>query len=249
MRILLTLITTVLFQVTMAQDIQGKITYRATSNLEEYLKSTNADSTLTDIQRKAKIEDAEASEPMNFQLLFKGGEALYGSEHDMETIRRLGLLMNQTGFLGGYQYTYYSNLETDEEFYQYFFTKEVLVTMEDVKWTLTNETKKIGNYNCYKAVADMGSKKTLGMTHVGPVIAWYTPDIPVSFGIQNFNGLPGLTLELIVNYNEGQIAFKAIEISLNGQEDIKIKRPKGKEVTEEKYSSMIEKLNNARNRS
>ncbi len=248
MKTLLLITTVLLAQISAAQNIQGKIVYRATPDLEDYLKNAKTDSTLTEIQRAAMIENGEASVPLNFELLFKDNESIFRSEEDMETLRRKGLLMNQTGFLGGYQYLYYTNLDNQEKIYQYFFTKEVLVSTADVEWELTKETKKIGNYQCYKAIADLGTRKIHGMSPQEPIIAWYTPEIPVSFGIQYFQGLPGLTLELSANYDAGQIYFQAIEIVLNGKKEINIKRPKGKKVTEEKYLSLIEKLNSARRR-
>ncbi len=201
---------------------------------------------MTDVQREAKINNIESSEPMKFKLSFNQKEAIYKSYLSMEELRRLGKLMNQTGFLGGYQYTFYTNRETKENFYQYFFTKEVLIKQKDIPWELTSESKKIGKYTCYKAVADMGSIKTLNKVHLGPVVAWYTPEIPISYGIQGYNGLPGLTLELIANYDEGQIFFNATSIDLNPKQDIKIKKPKGKLITAEEYNALRKKMNEIR---
>ena len=84
------------------------------------------------------------------------------------------------------------------------------------------------------------------MKLVGPVVAWYTPEIPTSFGIQKFNGLPGLTLELITDYDKGKVYYTATKIELNPEEEIKIKKPRGKKLSEQEYIALIERLNNAR---
>lgn len=242
MRLYLILLIVAFTQISLGQNIQGKITYRATANLEDYLKSVTKSTKFNENQKKARIKNIKNSIPVNFVLLFKGEEAIYGSENDMHTMRKLGLLMNPTAFLGRYQYTYYQNLKTKEKFRQYFFTKEVLVDLEDITWKLTKETKKIGKYICYKAVADVRGMKSEGMIHLSPVIAWYTTEIPVAFGIQNFSGLPGLILQLNAKYDKGTILFNAEKIELNSKENIKIKRPKGKKVSEEKYNELRNKM-------
>lgn len=54
-------------------------------------------------------------------------------------------------------------------------------------WKLLNEYKKIGKYNCQKAIV-----KKYGRTW----IAYFTNEIPLPFGPYKFNKLPGLILEV-----------------------------------------------------
>lgn len=56
-----------------------------------------------------------------------------------------------------------------------------------IKWSLENETRKIGNFVCHKATTTFRGRD---------FIAWYTYDIPFSVGPWKFNGLPGLILDV-----------------------------------------------------
>lgn len=56
----------------------------------------------------------------------------------------------------------------------------------DFKWDITSETKKISGYTCTKATTFYRGRKW---------IAWFTPDIPLSFGPWKLHGLPGLILK------------------------------------------------------
>jgi GLPGLI family protein len=92
---------------------------------------------------------------------------------------------------------------------------------------LTQETKIINGFGCYK-----------GTRSNGKVIAWYAPSIPVSFGPKGEYGLPGLILEL----ERGKIIFKATKIILNPENELEIKVPKdGKMVTTKEYTQIIKK--------
>lgn len=222
-----------------AQTTSGKITYKATVDLEAFVTLIKNDTAMPEKRKESRLKRASAAVPTNFHLFFNDNESLYKAEHDMNTLRRLGLLLNQTGNVGKQSRIYYTNLQTKEKFYQYFFTKEMLVSVDEIKWKLTQETKKIGKYTCYKAIAEINTEQAKDMNLLSSVIAWYTPQIPVPFGIQSFVGLPGLTLELIADYNKGKIYYKATKIELNPKEEIRIKRPKGrKQISEKEYIAL-----------
>jgi GLPGLI family protein len=73
------------------------------------------------------------------------------------------------------------------------------------------------------------------------IVAWFTNEIPGSFGPDTYQGqLPGTILEIDVN--NGRTSFKALEIS--PKVDVaKIKEPsKGKKVTAEEFAKEREKL-------
>ncbi len=81
---------------------------------------------------------------------------------------------------------------------------------EDMKVTLTNETAKIANYNCRKAIAT--TKNGNGFT------IYYTVDF-VASATENpyqFKNIPGLILEYESKTNEGKrITFKATDINFS----------------------------------
>ncbi|MDQ1857502.1 GLPGLI family protein [Chryseobacterium sp. WLY505] len=58
---------------------------------------------------------------------------------------------------------------------------------ETINWTIENEKKKIGEFNCQKAVCTLDNRK---------FIAWFTSDIPSNDGPFRFKGLPGLIVEV-----------------------------------------------------
>jgi GLPGLI family protein len=127
------------------------------------------------------------------------------------------------------------------------------------------ETKKIGNYDCFKAVATIptqnlewynfswselrkpepkeGEEVEVEMTTVE---AWYTLQIPVRHGPAEFWGLPGLILEV----SAGNTVMLCTEIQMNPEDKVDITPPsKGKEITKKAYketiiSKMTEMMNN-----
>ena len=143
-----------------------------------------------------------------------------------------------------------------------FFGKKFLISEESSKpaWVLGSETKKIGNYTCFKATltkkVDPASfsnfrggrsnnnnerKKDSVKVELQKemiVTAWYTPQIPVSQGPAEYWGLPGLILEI----NAGKTTILCSEIVMNPSEKELIKRPKkGKKVTREQYNKIVKK--------
>ena len=70
-------------------------------------------------------------------------------------------------------------------------------------------------------------------------MAWYTPELPLSFGPFGYGGLPGLIVEL--SYQN--IKFYVSKIVLNPKKKINIIKPvKGKKITRKEYSSLAKIL-------
>jgi GLPGLI family protein len=68
------------------------------------------------------------------------------------------------------------------------------------------------------------------------VVAWYTPQIPLSHGPDIYWGLPGLIME--VNTDNTTILCTKIELK---QEDMKVEQPtKGEKVGREEYNEIIQ---------
>ena len=127
--------------------------------------------------------------------------------------------------------------------------KEFLIkdALEVAEWELSDETKKIGNYTAQKATYSRiidSQRFSTGMTEMEnvkdtiQVVAWFTPDIPVPHGPENFFGLPGLILE--VQSSGRTLICEKIELNPSA-EPVAIVRPKrGKEVTREEFRAMQE---------
>ena len=70
------------------------------------------------------------------------------------------------------------------------------------------------------------------------VTAWYTPQIPVSNGPDEYWGLPGLILEI----NSGRTTILCTEVVINPKGKDKIEAPtKGKEITRKEYTATVKK--------
>lgn len=145
-----------------------------------------------------------------------------------------------------------------------FLVKDSLVKLD---WKMTGETKQIGNYTCYKATAvqavsqsdfrnfrrkkeedekkptDEKEKTTnfmdqLEMPKEVTVTAWYTPDIPINQGPENYWGLPGLILEV----NNGKTIILSSKVVMNNKDKKEIKAPTGgKVVTQKEYDDIVVK--------
>ncbi len=122
----------------------------------------------------------------------------------------------------------------------------IMDTLPQYDWKLTSETKKIGQYNCQKAIytkiidakkfsSDMEKMETTRDTI--ETTAWFTMDIPVNNGPNNYHGLPGLILEV----KTGKRIIVCNKIVLNPDDAISIIKPKkGKIVTAEEYKLISE---------
>jgi GLPGLI family protein len=149
---------------------------------------------------------------------------------------------------------------------QEFYGKKFLVkdSLQRIDWKMGKESKQIGQYLCFKAIAyvptnelswydfSWGDLRTpsaeqksdsTNVEIVDPEIAmtaveaWYTPQIPVSHGPGEYWGLPGLILEV----SAGNTTMLCAKIVLNPKETIKIEAPdKGKEITKNDYQSTVQ---------
>lgn len=105
--------------------------------------------------------------------------------------------------------------------------------LPDQIWDITNETKEISGYIAYKAIL-----KNSGTKYNFPTTVWFTPDIPFKTNFKNYNGLPGVILEV----HEEYIAFAASKIDFINQIDIKI--PELPQITPEQFKEEFDKIKN-----
>lgn len=156
---------------------------------------------------------------------------------------------------------------------QEFYGKRFLVkdSLQEIAWKMGSESKKIGQYMCFKATASIptlelawydfswsrlrrAQKKENDSTataDAAPAIdmteveAWYTLQIPVRHGPAEYWGLPGLILEV----SAGNTTMLCSKIVINPKENLKIEAPeKGKEITKNEYQATItQKMQEMRN--
>jgi GLPGLI family protein len=172
---------------------------------------------------------------MKFNLKFKMKESIFEIQESIDFEDNLMSKLAVT--VGGSKGVFYINtidkiiLNKKESFGQEFIVKRPL---ESIKWKLHNETKKIGNYLCYKATTVKVVENSKG-TFNHPVTAWYSTEIPVGFGPIGYGGLPGLIIELEVQ----NFKYQMEQLTFNPKRQITIKKPsKGKLVTEEEFNAI-----------
>lgn len=132
---------------------------------------------------------------------------------------------------------------------QDFMGKDFLIqgSLEAMDWVLSSETKRIGDFTAQKASFTQlvdSQRFSTGMTEMEKVKdtinveVWFTTEIPVAHGPENYFGLPGLILEV---HNGGR-AFYCEKIELNpATEPVVIQIPKkGKRVSSEEFHLLQE---------
>jgi GLPGLI family protein len=224
MKFILLLFTVFLSVTTHTQQLSGKVTYVV--SMESYSKK-KVDSIAKKWKKKKLKMDKwmrdifENTPKVNAYLDFVNGESMYYVEEKMEVDGKSTFNMNRT-FAGG-DNKYYKNTKTKEHFTQNSsFGELLLIEIEPKKWKITQESKQIGKYLCFKAIDIESTNKKM------KPIAWFTPQLPVSFGPLEYNGLPGLVI--LVEMHKRTIS--ASEILLNPKEKIVVVKPtKGKKLT------------------
>jgi len=233
-----------------AQDFSGRATYKTHRKSSFELDST------TMAANPGIQEQMEAQMRKMFQktfiLDFTKSESMYKEEQELDAPKvpssNGGVMVMVMGGDGSSDILYKNILEKrmankTELMGKVFLIKDNLVTYD---WKLTGETKNIGNYTCYKAVFEKeeesieinmidGDVKEEKVLKKRTLVAWYTPDIPISNGPRDYGGLPGLILEV----NDGDLTIVCSEIVLNPKEVKEIKEPvKGKIVARKKFEDI-----------
>jgi GLPGLI family protein len=235
-----------------SQEITGRAYYKSSSQVRISLDSTKmSPDQMAQIQASIK-KQMEREYILTFNSMestWKQVESLGGGP---ATASSGGMTMIVSS--GGADRIMYKNLldqsfEREEDLMgKEFLIKDVL---EPFDWELSTETKKIGKYNAQKATYTkiVDSKKfSTGMTEMEAskdtvqVVAWYTPEIQVSQGPENYFGLPGLILEV---QSRGRVLI-CDKIELNPSADpVKIERPKrGKLIAPDEFKVLQEESMN-----
>lgn len=241
-----------------AQDFQGQAYYESKTNMSGSMKIESPG--MTEEMKKRMEEQMNKAFEKSYVLSFNKTESIYEEPQklDLPSAGSNGMIIKMENSSDG---KIYKNTKTKEAISEEdFFGKEFLVTdsLKTFNWKLESETKKIGDYNCYKATytvkvsekdkADyeeakkqQSNSKTTFFVMDEPketvITVWYTPEIPVSHGPAEYWGLPGLILE--ANFDKTVILCS--KIILNPKEKVVIKAPKkGKKVTKKEYERLIE---------
>lgn len=244
----------------LGQDFQGKAEYfskhiyKSQKKIEDKVEKIDENKELKEALKLAMKKSSEKT----YTLLFNKQEAVYEENEELQKPAApsggFSISVSMTG--GGKKYINTKEkitLEEDEVFEKEFLIEEPLVKPD---WKLINESKKIGDYSCFKAelivpvteVQKQNYQDFLKREEKKPslfkmeepkdkvITAWYTPEIPVSFGPNNYWGLPGLILEI----NEENQLILCSKVTLNTKS--KLKRPKkGDKVSQKEFDAIQKK--------
>lgn len=239
-----------------ANDFQGKATYISKSRLE--LGTWGA--RMSEARKKQIAARLKNRLEKEFVLVFNKEESLFIEQEQLDAISGATDSWGKN-FAAGENY---KNVKSDKQIQQQeFYGKKFLVKDQllPMTWTLGNETKKIGNYTCFKATTFIPTDDLLWYSFswsrmrttndseekttevddksvdITEVEAWYTPQIPVRHGPSEYWGLPGLILEV----SAGETTMLCSKIVLNPSDVIEIEAPsKGSVVTKSEYQDLIQ---------
>ena len=254
------LISTSVNETQTTQEFQAKAYYFSKSKMD--LGKWGA--RLSEAQKKEVEARMKNRLEKGYVLSFNKEESVFIEEDQLDAISGATDSWGKN-FAPGKQY---KNVKTNTQLQeQECYGKKFLVqdVLQPIEWSLESETKKIGNYSCFKATASIPSDeltwysfswdklrnttesdstqvKEVKMTQIE---AWYAPQIPVRHGPLDYWGLPGLILEVSAN-NTTMLCSKIV---LNPDEIIEIEAPsKGKEVSKKEYQEIItDKMKEFRN--
>lgn len=103
-------------------------------------------------------------------------------------------------------------------------------------WRLEKETKDILGFNCRKATLEFYVSEEQRANQKREIVAWFTSELPYPYRPSVYRGLPGLILELEVNWDFGY-TLSAVDITKSDK--IKIEEPsKGKLINESEYQEI-----------
>jgi len=236
------------------QDFQGKAFYQSKTSVD---MSNFGGREMSEDRRKQIAERMKSMFKKTFILTFNKTESIYKEEEKLATPEQGGgFRMMMGSFTGGKQYKNVKEHQLLQE--QEFFGKQFLIkdSLPKLDWKLGSETKQIGKYMCFKATAIKSNQdnddeaKAQDSTATNNlmdeievpkeviVTAWYTPQIPINQGPDEYWGLPGLILEVSAD----RTTILCSKIVMNPSEKEEIKAPtKGKEVTKQEYNTIMKK--------
>lgn len=250
-----------------AQDFQGMAVYESKTSTSDFKMDSPQ---ITPEMQKMIQERMKKAFEKTFILNFDKSASLYKEEERLDAPGQENGMRMMASFMGGGGIHYKNVKDKTFAVEKEIFGKEFLIqdTLPKIKWKMENETRKIGNYTCYKATATVPANKSdfrnyrmkadakkddakkadtpkannimdqVEMPKDKTITAWYAPEIPVNQGPENYWGLPGLILEV----SDGRTTILCSKVVLNPKEKTTIKAPtKGEKVTQARFDEIVAK--------
>lgn len=131
-----------------------------------------------------------------FQLKINGGTGQYIHHHKYQ------MVTNEKGWEFYFHHDYYDwhlDLSSQQITEQKMLEDGTLLYTQypaDMEWEITGETKELMGYTVQKAITKAYDRTDDDDYTKGDAIAWFTTELPFSFGPERYYGLPGLIIQL-----------------------------------------------------
>lgn len=150
------------FMATAQKDFQGMAVYESKTSTAEFAKNFDGNKDMTPEMKTQIMERMKKMFEKTFVLNFDKSSSIYKEEEKLDAPGQGGGGRMMASFMGGGG-TYFKNVKekqytVDKE----VFGKEFLIkdSLPNLKWVLSDESKKIGDYTCFKATAVKEASKT-----------------------------------------------------------------------------------------
>lgn len=192
-------------------------------------------------ENKASINDLNAvlrNSTVNFKLVFNKDESYYFVQDKLTETKDFRQEMAKILF--GSTSSSYVERSKNELFHRIeAYGEFFIIPIKDWQWNLEKESKKIGQYVCYKATTNYKVRNSKG-EFLKNVVAWYAPELNYPFGPKGFHGLPGLIIELY----DSNYRYILKELNFKNTTE-KVNKPKrGKKLTQEEFDDIGLKIDN-----
>ena len=237
-----------------AQMKEGKISYERKINMHR---------NLPDPQMKSMVPEFRTDK---FELIFNESVSLFRSVVDDEAPDPFANAGGGGG--GGMRMAFrmptantYTDLAKQTQYEERaFFEKEFLIidSLKQYKWKLSEETKTIAKQLCKKATTMITSPQMRMRVSIGggnntdttantprapketELVVWYAENIPVSFGPDNYSGLPGVIME--IDQDNGATVTTAVEVSAKYPKKELVAPTKGDKMNRAQFQENMQKL-------
>jgi GLPGLI family protein len=239
-----------------AQMKEGKISYERKINMHR---------NLPDPQMKSMVPEFRTDK---FELIFNESVSLFRSVVDDEAPDPFANAGGGGG--GGMRMNFrmptantYTDLAKQTQYEERaFFEKEFLIidSLKQYKWKLSEETKTIAKQLCKKATTMITAPQMRMRVSIGrggenntdttantprapketELVVWYAENIPVSFGPDNYSGLPGVIME--IDQDNGATVTTAVEVSAKYPKKELVAPTKGDKMNRVQFQENMQKL-------
>ena len=217
---LLVLVCLLFFVSSFSQKICGEVMYKEESKISLFFQTISI----------TKFNDKVAYTKF---LHWKKAKPFLSGEYDPNSVG-----VNEELISSENEETSFVYSDEKETYFSNITWKETMIVKEDDfewNWTLLGEQRKIGSFNCQNASIEFRGRT---------FIAWFTTEIPTSFGPKKFKGLPGLILEI---YDVDKTWYmKAINVKTQKAKkctiDFDLKKTKSKAIPISKFLRLADSL-------